>query len=69
MCAAAAVGAASGARSWLATQNLSWLTPRRLRMVTISLAVAALLISSVRFSGSSQPTPQHTPPAPATAQR
>ena len=69
MCAAAAVGAASGARSWLATQNLSWLTPRRLRMVTISLAVVALLISSLRFSGSSQPTQQHPSPAQSTAQR
>jgi hypothetical protein len=67
MCAAAAVAAASGTRSWLATQ--SWLTPRLLRVVTISLAVVALAVSSVRFSGSSQPTPHHaTPPAPV-AQR
>jgi hypothetical protein len=40
------------------------MTPRRLRAITISLAVAALLVASVRVSGSSQPTAQHaaTPP-------
>ena len=70
MCAATAVGAASGARAWLATLNLSWLTPRVLKIVTICLAVGALLVSSIRISGSSQPAPHHagTPPAQA-AQR
>jgi hypothetical protein len=64
-----AVAAASGARSWLAAHHMSWLTPRRLRAITISLAVAALLVSSLRFSGSSQPAPSHPATTAQTAQR
>jgi hypothetical protein len=41
----------------------------KLALPLISLAVVALAFSSVRFSGSSQPTPQHTPPPAPTAQR
>jgi hypothetical protein len=62
MCAAcvmAATAGASGARAWLQAQHLTWLTPRRMRAVTIALLVAAFAISSVAISGS---TP---PPAPA----
>jgi hypothetical protein len=38
-------------------------------MATIALAVIALAVSSVRFSGSSQPTPHRAPAASATAPR
>jgi hypothetical protein len=55
-----AIAAASGTRSWLAAHHMSWLTPRRLRAITIGLAVVALLVSSVRISGSSGPS-SHPP--------
>ena len=44
--------AATGTRSWLATQQFSWLTPKRMKMVTASLLGAALLASSFVVSGS-----------------
>jgi hypothetical protein len=54
----AAAAGASGARSWLAAHHLSWLTPRRLRLATVTLFVIAGLVSSVGLSGSSA-TPAH----------
>jgi hypothetical protein len=57
-CMIGAMGAgagATGARSWLATRHFSWLTPKRLRAVTVSLLAAALLASTAGVSGS---TPQ-----------
>jgi hypothetical protein len=68
-CAMTAVAAASGTRAWLAAHRMAWLTPRRLRMITIGLAVAALVVSSVRFSGSTQPPAHHVAPAAASATR
>jgi hypothetical protein len=65
-CAATAIAAASGTRTWLRAQGWAWLTPRRLRAITITLAVLAVLVPSVRFSGSSAPTAPH-PSAPAAA--
>lgn len=44
--------AATGARSFLAVQRFSWLTPRRLRLITIALLGAAFLASSTIISGS-----------------
>jgi hypothetical protein len=46
-----AVGAASGTRAYLGTRHFSWLTPRRLRKITIALVVAALLASATLLSG------------------
>jgi hypothetical protein len=46
------VAAASGARSWLAGRRAEWLTPRRLRRLTIALLGAAVLASAT-LSGSS----------------
>jgi hypothetical protein len=43
-----AVGAAGGFRSWAASKNPSWLTPRRLRMLTAALLTVAVLASGVR---------------------
>jgi hypothetical protein len=62
----AAMAGASGARSWLQNQHLTWLTPRRMRAATIALFVAALMVSSIGLSGSSKPThqgPGARPPA------
>ena len=61
MCAAcvmAATAGASGVRAWLQTQHLTWLTPKRMKAVTIGLVVAAFAISSVGISGSTPP-PSH----------
>jgi len=54
----AAASAATGFRSWLQTHNFSWLTPRRLRGVTIGAMCAAGLVATIGFSGS---TPATTP--------
>jgi capsular polysaccharide biosynthesis protein len=51
----AAVGA-TGVRCWLQARHATWLTPKRLRNMTFALFVAALVASTVAFSGSSQPT-------------
>ena len=48
----AAMAGASGTRSWLQTHHMSWLTPSRLRAITIALFVLAFVISSVALSGS-----------------
>lgn len=65
-CAMAAAAGATGVRSWLAAHHLTWLTPRRMRAVTISLMVAGLLASSVTLSGST-PNSHHAAPRPAAA--
>jgi len=67
-----AVGAASGTRAYLASRRVSWLTARRLRLITIGLMVAALVASATLVSGSSaSPDPAAGPAAqtPASAQR
>jgi hypothetical protein len=51
--AMAAVGTASGTRAWIASRHFSWLTPRRMRALTIALVVAALIASATLVSGSS----------------
>lgn len=64
-CAMAAAAGASGVRTWLQTHHLSWLTPRRLRAITVALFVVALLVSSVGLTGSSDAASQHSTSAPA----
>ena len=49
--ATAAVGGASGLRAWLAAKGFQFLTPRRLRLLTIALGVGAVLVSAT-LSGS-----------------
>jgi hypothetical protein len=49
----AAASAATGFRSWLQTHNYNWLTPTRLRRMTIAAMCAAGLVSTVGMSGSS----------------
>lgn len=45
--------AATGTRSWLATRRWSWLTPVRLRRVTVGLLGSALVTSAFLVGGSS----------------
>jgi hypothetical protein len=55
MCAAcgiAAMAGATGVRAWLQAHHLTWLTPARMKTVTVLLFVAAVLVSSVGISGS-----------------
>lgn len=44
--------AATGARSYIAAKHFSWMTPRRLKMITATLLGSALLASSFVVSGS-----------------
>jgi hypothetical protein len=60
MCALAAMTGASGTRVWLQARHETWLTPRRMQVVTVGLFATATLGSSVAFSGSSAPTSQPT---------
>jgi len=52
MGASAAVGSASGLRSWLATRRWAWLTPQRLHRITLALVITALVASATVLSGS-----------------
>jgi hypothetical protein len=63
----AAASAATGFRTWLQTHRFGWLTPRRMRALTIAVMSGAAIFSTIGFSGSTPPT--HTSsqrPAPAT---
>jgi hypothetical protein len=57
MCMQCMIGAmtagagATGTRAWLGRLRASWLTPRRMRRITIGLVVAALAVSTT-ISGS-----------------
>jgi hypothetical protein len=46
--AVTSVGAAGGIRAWAAARNPSWLTPRRLRILTAALLTIAVLAAGVR---------------------
>ena len=46
-----AVGAASGTRAYLGSRGYVWLTPKRLRAITILLAICAVLASATLVSG------------------
>ena len=61
----AAASAASGLRTWLQTHNLGWLTPKRLRAITIGAMCAAGLVSTVGVSGSTPPAAHAAAAAPA----
>jgi hypothetical protein len=63
----AAMAGATGARSWLQAAHLTWLTPRRLRVATIVLFLAALLVSSVALSGTTKPQHQRAAQVRAVA--
>jgi hypothetical protein len=61
----AAASAATGFRSWLHTHSFTWLTPRRLRQLTIAAMCAAGLASTIGFSGSTPANAVRQPPATA----
>jgi hypothetical protein len=58
-CAMCAASAATGFRTWLQTHHFGWLTPRRMRTLTIGAMCAAGLVSTIGFSGSSVATQAH----------
>ena len=62
-CMAAAMGstaAATGTRSYIAARHFSWLTPSRMRRITIGLLSASVIASTMLVSGSSAPpSPVH----------
>jgi hypothetical protein len=51
-CAMMAASGAAGARTFLHTRRYHWLTPRRLKRMTVAICTAAFLVSSIGFSGS-----------------
>ena len=51
-CALATMAGATGARAWLQAHHMTWLTPARMKAVTIALFVVAILVSSFGISGS-----------------
>ncbi|MFZ1926146.1 MAG: hypothetical protein WAU42_08400 [Solirubrobacteraceae bacterium] len=59
----AAASAASGLRTWLQTHNLGWLTPKRLRAITIGAMCAAGLVSTIGVSGSTPLAAHRAAPA------
>jgi hypothetical protein len=57
----AAASAATGFRSWLQNHHFGWLTPRRMRSLTLAAMCAAGLVSIVGVSGSTPPAAAHAP--------
>jgi hypothetical protein len=57
---------ATGARSWLQAQHITWLTPPRLRAATILLFIAAFGFSSITLTGSTPAAPHHSHHQPCT---
>jgi hypothetical protein len=55
-CAMTALAGASGFRAWLQNRGWSWLTPKRLKRATAVAFIAAIAVSSVGLSGSTQPS-------------
>ena len=67
-CAMAAASAASGFRTWMQTHNFRWLTPLRMRRLTIGAMCAAGIVSTIGFSGSTPPATAHASRAVAGVQ-
>jgi len=55
----AAASAATGFRTWLQSHHMGWLTPRRLRVLTVGAMCAAGLVSTVGLSGSTPAISHH----------
>jgi hypothetical protein len=66
----AAASAATGFRTWLQTHHFGWLTPKRMRALTLAAMIAAGLVSTVGISGSTTApqAPTHTAAAAAATQ-
>ena len=61
----AAASAATGFRSWLQNHDFGWLTPKRMRALTLSAMCAAGLVSTVGISGSTPAASAHVARAAA----
>lgn len=46
---------ATGVRSWLGTRRWAWLTPLRLKRITVGLLVVALFAASMLLGGTTPP--------------
>jgi hypothetical protein len=55
-CVMCAASAATGCRTWLQNHHFGWLTPQRMRRLTIAVMCAAGLFASLSFSGSTPVT-------------
>jgi hypothetical protein len=51
----AAASAATGFRTWLQNHHFEWLTPKRMRALTLGAMCAAGLVSTIGISGSTAP--------------
>jgi hypothetical protein len=60
-CAMAAASAATGFRTWMQSHHFGWLTPRRMRSLTIGAMCAAGIVSTIGFSGSTTATAHAAP--------
>lgn len=54
--------AATGTRSYIASRHFSWMTPRRMKMITATLLGSALFASSFIVSGSTPRSQAASPP-------
>jgi hypothetical protein len=63
----AAASAATGFRTWLQNHSFGWLTPKRMRALTLAAMCAAGLVSTVGISGSSAPAAHAVPQAGAAS--
>jgi hypothetical protein len=61
----AAASAATGFRSWLQNHRFGWLTPKRMRALTLGAMCAAGLVSTVGISGSTAPAAHASTPSAA----
>jgi hypothetical protein len=59
----------SGTRAYIAAKHFSWITPRRLRVITATLLAAGLLASATLVSGSTAQPPRAAPAAQHTQHR
>jgi hypothetical protein len=62
----AAASAATGFRTWLQTHHMGWLTPQRLRALTVGAMCVAGLVSTVGLSGSTPTVSHHVSRSAAT---
>jgi hypothetical protein len=53
-----AASAATGFRTWLQSHHFGWLTPKRLRALTVAAMCGAGLVSTVGISGSTPASAQ-----------
>ncbi len=66
-CAMLAASTATGFRTWLQSHHFGWLTPKRMRALTIAAMCAAGLVSTVGFSGSTPAAARAAVKVPAAA--